>query len=459
MLMSAAFMLSALLQFALSLVVAAILGPGEFGLYALVLSGAVLLQTFAFDWLRLCAARFHHAEADPALSAALWRRTALVATGLVVAGGVIALALPDHRWHYALVPVIALINSVSDLTLALLRAEFATKRFALTLLARALLSMLLVPLAAWLSTTSLLALGALALATLLPALAAIKPRRAAAPATQPPPTMRELLRYSGPIIATNGLYLGFFFALRAGVAAVGGLAAAGQFSLALEFVLKLFSTIGTALDLAFFPLALKAERESGLPSAEAQAAVNLERVIAVLAPMATGLMLVIQGLEPLLVAPAFRGAFAAFVFALSPGIALYALVQYGLHPFAQLRHQTAQLLTAALIASACGLVLGALVLGGSLAPAKVGLVLGCAMLAATAALAWSAGRIACPSPRFAISLVCCLALLGVAVTPFIALGLSLPSLIGAVALGALAYAGGAFALDLAGLRALLRRSA
>ena len=32
------------------------------------------------------------------------------------------------------------------------------------------------------------------------------------------------------------------------------------------------------------------------------------------------------GLEPLLVAPAYRGAFAAFVMALTPGIALYALV-------------------------------------------------------------------------------------------------------------------------------------
>lgn len=457
MLMSATFLLSALLQFALALVVAAILGPNEFGLYALVLSGAVLLQTFAFDWLRLCAARFHHREASSALQAALWRKTGGIGVVMLALAGAAAAFAPDHRWHYAGVPLLALANAVADLTLALLRAEFETRRFALTLSLRALLSIVLVPLAAWMGAASLPALGALGLATLLPALLAlVRHSRSEAPSGTPP-TTAELLRYAGPIVATNGLYLGFFFALRAGVAAFGGLAAAGQFSLALEFVLKLFSTIGTALDLALFPMALRAERESGLAAAETRARANLEVSIAVLAPMAMGLMMVAPGLEPLLVAPAFRGPFAAFVLALSPGIALYAVVQYGLHPFAQLRHQTGQLLKGALVACTVGGLLGASTLAGGLTALKVGLVLALAMLAATGVLAWSAGRSAAPSPRFVLSLVCCLALLGVAVTPFVALGLSLSLLIGAVLLGALAYTGGAFALDLAGVRALLSR--
>lgn len=457
MLMSAAFMLSALLQFALALVVAAILGPGEFGLYALVLSAGVLLQTFALDWLRLCAARFHHAGAAPALRRHLWRLTLLIGLGVVVLGALAAPFMPNHHWHYGLVGGLALINAISDLALALLRAEFQTRRFALMLLMRALLSITLVPLAAHLTGTSLAALMALGAATLLPAPFALARKAEAAAQPEAAPTTRDLLRYAGPIVLTNGLYLGFFFALRAGVAAFGGLAAAGQFSLALEFVLKLFSTIGTALDLAFFPLALKAEREAGAAAADAQASINLERVIAVLAPMAMGLMMVAPGLEPLLVAPAFRGPFAAYVLALSPGIALYALVQYGLHPFAQLRHNTGQLFTAALVAGGLGALLGVLVLAGPLSAPRVGLMLTLAMLGAAASLGWSTGRKALPSARFMVSLVCCLALLGVAVTPFVALGLGLPSLIGAVFLGALAYAGGAFALDLAGLRALVKR--
>ncbi|MCA0407315.1 MAG: hypothetical protein LCH39_14325 [Proteobacteria bacterium] len=457
MLMSAAFMLSALLQFALSLVVAAILGPGEFGLYALVLSGGVLLQTFAFEWLRLCAARFHHKEAGEALARSLWRKTGYIGFAALATSSLLAAAGIPYGRYYALVPILALINAISDMVLALLRAEFETRRFALTLSLRALLSIVLVPLAAWYSAAALPALAALGLATLLPALVALARRHPPQPTSHPAPSTAELLRYAGPIVATNGLYLGFFFALRAGVAAFGGLAAVGQFSLALEFVLKLFSTIGTALDLALFPLALKAEREHGLEAAETRARANLEIGIAVLAPMAMGLMLIAPGLEPLLVAPAYQGPFAAFVLALTPGIALYALVQYGLHPFGQLRHQTGQLLRAALLACITGLGLGVAVLAASIAPAKVGLVLAIAMLAATLSLGLSAGRIALPSARFAASLVCCLALLGVAVTPFVALGLSLPSLIGAVVSGALAYAGGAFALDLAGLKTLLKR--
>ena len=61
--MPAAFLASALIQFVLGLVVAWLLGPAEFGYYALALAGAVLVQTFVFEWLRLAATRFHHVEA------------------------------------------------------------------------------------------------------------------------------------------------------------------------------------------------------------------------------------------------------------------------------------------------------------------------------------------------------------------------------------------------------------
>jgi len=110
MLMSAAFMLSALLQFALSLVVAAILGPGEFGLYALVLSGGVLLQTFAFEWLRLCAARFHHKEAGEALARSLWRKTGYIGFAALATSSLLAAAGIPYGRYYALVPILALIK-------------------------------------------------------------------------------------------------------------------------------------------------------------------------------------------------------------------------------------------------------------------------------------------------------------------------------------------------------------
>ncbi len=456
MLMSAAFIFSALLQFALSLMVAAILGPDEFGLYALVLAAAVLTQTFALEWLRLCAARFHHPGAPPALARRLWRFTLLIGLGLLAAGASVAALLAQHRWHYLLVAALALINAAADLNLAMARAAFETRRFALTLSLRAVLAILLVPWAAHALGTALAALAALGVATLLPALAAL--RRGAPDGVGEAPTTRVLLGYAGPIVLTNAIYQGLFLALRLGVAAFGGLAAAGQFSLALEFVLKLFTTVGTALDIALFPLALRAEREGG-GSASARTGANLALVAAILAPMALGLALVAPGLEPLLVAAAFRGSFAAFVTTLTPGIALYALVQYGLHPFAQLRHRTRDLLAAALLAALLGAGAGLILHKGGLSPERIGAALAMAMAGATAFLARRAGKSALPSRRFLLSLLCCLAALGVSLTPFIALGLTLPRLIGAIPLGVLTYAGSAFLLDLAGLRTLVKQRA
>lgn len=458
MLMSAAFLFSALVQFALALVVAALLGPGEFGLYALVVAGGILLQALLLDGLRLVATRLHHAQEETGLRRRLEGYYRRIGAGLVVAGAIVALLPVERAVAYALVPLVAIINGFADFRLALFRAEFDHKRFVRFMVSRNGVALVATPLAAWATGRAEAAVVAFALSALLATLVEelhLPPARAA---TQAPVPLGQLLGYAGPLVATNACYLGFFFLLRALVAHFGGLAASGQFSLALDFVLKLFSTAGTALDLALFPLALKAEREAGPEAAQAQAGINLERVLAVLAPMALGLALVAPGLEPLLVAPAFRGTFAAQVLCLTPGVALYALAQYGLHPFAQLRHTTPVLAAAAGLALAAGTGL-ALVLGkqGDLAR-MAGLALALAMALAVLRLGLAAGRAGRLPARFLASLAACLALLGVVVMPFAAMGFTPATLLAAIALGALAYTAGAFALDLAGLRAWLKRA-
>lgn len=459
MLMSAAFLFSALVQFALALGVAALLGPGEFGLYALVVAGGILAQSLLLDGLRLVATRFHHAEEPtglrPRLEGLYWR----LGAALVLAGVLVALLPIERALAYALAPLVTLANGFAEFRLALFRAEFDQKRFMRFMVSRNAVALVATPLAAWTTGRAEPAIFAFALASMLATLVEELRLPQASAATQAPIPSGQLFGYAGPLVATNACYLGFFFLLRALVAHFFGLAASGQFSLALDFVLKLFSTAGTALDLALFPLALKAEREAGDAAAQAQAGVNLARVLAVLAPMALGLMLVAPGLEPLLVAPAFRGTFAALVLALTPGVALYAVAQYGLHPFAQLRHTTPALAAAAGLALASGTAL-ALVLGRQGDVARMaGLALTLAMGLAVLRLGWAAGKAARLSARFLASLAACLALLGVAVVPFAAMGFTPFTLACAITLGALAYAAGAFALDLAGLRGWIKRPA
>ncbi len=474
--MSAAFLASALIQFVLGLVVAWILGAAEFGAYALALAAAILIQTLGFEWIRLAATRFHHAGDGDRLARRLGRM--LATTAVLLACLAIGLAMLDlpRRALFALAPLVAIVASFADFRGALLRAEFDQRRYAMFMALRNGLAMAILPVAAGWFGTAEAALGAY-LVAVIGACAAMEVSFAArttaagpgkAPPVSPevsgdPPEWIALLRYSGPIVVTNGLYLGLFFGLRSAVALTGGLAAAGQFSLALDFTLKLFTTIGTALDLVLFQRAVRDQREGGDGAGSRQLTANLELVVSVIVPMAIGLFLVIPGVESLLVASEFRGVFSAFVIGLLPGIALYAVVQYGLHPFFQLQRQTGVLVVAGFSAGLAAMT-GFLVFAGAPAftgvgrglPVAIGLTLVVSMGIAVLVLVFRAGRAAIPAPGFLARLgLATLGLIAV-VSGLKAIGGGLAFDIAAIVLGALAYGGGAWGLDLGGIRALAR---
>ncbi len=467
--MSAAFLVSALIQFALGLAVAWLLGPAEFGAYALALSAAILLQTLVFEWIRLCATRFHHVGGGGQLAGLLLRAFAgisgvmvLLAVPLLVFGGA-------RHWLFCQIPLVAIAAGFADFRAALLRAEFNQRGYALLMLFRNLLAVALLPLAAWRFGSAEAALGAFLLALVLAGAAievVFRRNAGAVPACDEPvaaPGLRALIRYAGPIVATNCLYLGLFFGLRSAVAWTGGLAAAGRFSLALDFTSKLFTTIGTALDLMLFQAAVRETREKGAAAGLVRAGQNAEMVLAVLLPMAVGLAFVMPELEGWLVAPEFRGAFSAFVLALVPGITLYSLVQYALHPFLQLDHRTGRLTLAALAGLCVAGALHALLpMAGVGMVWTVGLTLGLAMVAACSVLMREIGMMSLPSPGFSLRILAALGAMSLAVlgVRFAVQGLpvqqNLLALAGMVLAGGAAYGGFAYALDLAGIRTLIR---
>ncbi len=53
------FVINALMNFVLGLLVAAVLGPREFGLYAIGAALMVFVNAAAIDWLKLAAIRFY----------------------------------------------------------------------------------------------------------------------------------------------------------------------------------------------------------------------------------------------------------------------------------------------------------------------------------------------------------------------------------------------------------------
>ena len=68
------FLVNAVLNFALGLLIALFLGPEAFGLYAIGAALVVLVNTAALDWLKLSAVRFYTAQtraSDPGIRSTL----------------------------------------------------------------------------------------------------------------------------------------------------------------------------------------------------------------------------------------------------------------------------------------------------------------------------------------------------------------------------------------------------
>lgn len=461
--MSAAFVLSALVQFLLGLVVAWLLGPAEFGAYALAVAAGILLQTLAFEWLRLAATRFFHAGA-----AGLRRRLVLA----FLASVAVALLVAAMGWRFLpsgrpVLPAVAVGLAVAagflDLVAAMLRARFREADYARVLLVRNALGITLVPLAAGLGGTAEAAASALFASLVVAAGAAwrleaarFQPEEAGEPASAPP-SLFAMAGYSGPVVVTNLFYLALFFGVRSWAAMTGGLALAGQISLALDFVLKLFTTFGSALDLWLFQRAVQANRDSGPDAGEEQLNRNQEMVLSFLLAMALGLVLVIDGLEVLLVRPDFRGFFAEAVMLLTPGIFLYALIQYAVHPYAQLAQRTIVLPVTALAVVACAGA-GAGVLAwlppgtGGQGIAGIGIALAASMAAGLLLLAARSPGYQAPSPRFLGKLAVAILAMVLPVATIRQWESGVLAALAAIALGAAGFGLAAWLVDLAGLR-------
>ncbi len=461
--MPAAFLISALIQFALGLVVAWLLGPSEFGFYALALAASVLVQTLAFEWLRLAATRFHHAGAGPSFERALLRWFALPAAVLGLVALLLGLLGGERRVLLALVPLMAIVAGFADLRAAMLRAEFESRAYALFLALRNGAALIALPAAAAFSGRAELTLGAFSLSVVV-ACAALEWQRRASPSalgsgTAESPSLSHLARYSTPVVATNLAYLCLFFLIRAGIAWAGGMAAAGQASLALDFVLKLFTTAGTAFDLLFFQLAVRDERQRGEAAGRARITANFGRLLMLIAPMAIGLAFVIARIEPYLVGPEFRGAFAGFVLAAVPGVATYAVIQYGLHPAYQLRQETGNLLIAATVAGSAGsLALGITLATRAPTMAVLAVPILVAMAGAAALLLRGIRQWAVPVAAFWLRLGVALAIMSLTLGVTGRLGDGMAVLALMLTTGMASYCATAWLLNLGEIRALLRGS-
>ena len=467
----ASFLVNSAANFALGLLLAAFLEPGRFGLYAVAVAGAGTLASPALDWLRHAATRFYSETSrrdDPSVRATLDAAVAGLAGGLGLLAALL-LAFGGALIRDPLVTGLALafctMSAMFDYASALARARFLQGAYARLVLWRNGLMLAGMTGAAALTRdpAAVLLAGVVALAVCLAMARRDLADADAAWRLARPELLRRFALYGLPLMAAGGFAMAQAFYNRAAVAAAFGLAEAGRFSLAYDIGVRVVAVTATALDVLLFQLAVRADGRDGRDAAIAQVGRNLTVVLAVLLPTAVGYGLVIRDFEAVFVPAAFRGAFGDITLALLPGLAAWALMQFGLSPAFQIRGRTLPMLLPNALALAAAIVLGA-PLAGAMGPVGHAVAFSAAMLAG---LALTARMVATQAPvpvawRDVAATGLALVAMGVAVLALPLGGPSLGGLVARVAAGGIVYTAAAVALDVAGVRGLakarLRRS-
>lgn len=473
MLIALPFIANSVLSFVVGLLVAKLLGPTEYGKFALAFSIAVVVETLAFEWLRLSALRFYseserrtHPQIRATLNAAFGAVAAALFSGAALAFALRPPLAPSSDLA-ALAGVAAVSSGAFDLAAGLARARFQDRVYAALVVSKNLLALALMGGGAWAFGSAdaamigfiLCAFGSVACvwrALRDPAAARVRPQRAVA---------RLFAAYAAPIVAANLLYQLVPMLNRWQAAETLDYARSGQLALAFEVGVRVIGAVGSSLDVVLFQLAVHSEKTEGLSQARARVGRNIGAVVAIVLPAAVGLWAVSPSFELLLVPESFRGPFAHYFALMLPALIAFAIMNYALYPLFQIERRTLPLAAAALVGLVADLVALALLPAGADASKyaiaqSVSSVAGlAALLVAIAAMARAqpdGGRAFRPRARDLVGAMVGAAAMLAAIWPLRALSPGLLTLSTQIILGALVYGLALWALNVADLRTLVR---
>ncbi|MBN9064450.1 MAG: hypothetical protein BGP06_16710 [Rhizobiales bacterium 65-9] len=455
------FVANSLLNFILGLVLAKFLGPDDFGRYAIAMALAVLVNSVLFDWIRLSAARFYSDKTraeQPRLRGTL---DFLIASMSFATFGLLAAAIlagVDFRAPVRLAcaaTAAGVCMALFDFTSTLARARFLNRSYSLLVIVKNVAAFALMAGGAWLTENPIIVLIGSALsasASLLlargvlrdPGASALRPDWALA---------KRFAAYGLPLMAANMFYQLITFANRAMIVDAYGYAEAGQFALATDMSIRIFATLGSALDIFIFQVAVRADEHKGAEESAAQLSRNMSYIFALSAPLAAGYWLALPMFEALITPQEFRGPFAAYSAILIPAMVCFSLTLYAFNPVFQIQKRTWPVIATALVALGVNYLFARLV-APSLGPhgfawaqlagygAALALIFCASLILSPVRPAW--GDIARVLGATVTMIAC--------VWPLRSLTPSFPGLIMIVALGVAIYGALVWFMNIAGLR-------
>jgi O-antigen/teichoic acid export membrane protein len=303
-----------------------LLTPEEYGRYALVIAGVGLANKLAFDWLRLALLRFLPALPEPrvlfaTIGAAFL--SLLVLSALVGVGAVIVVD-SGVRGLIGMGLGLLWVQALFELELERARSELAPKRYGLMAFTRAALGLALGAVLVAMgfgAAGPLLGLLAAMLVALVPPLLQILPGFRLALCD--PRLMRRIAAYGAPLAVTGAFS---FLIGNADRFLLGWLiddAAVGRYAVVYDLASFSLGLLLMVINLAAYPLAVRALEERGVAAARTQLRANLGALLALGLPGTVGLMVLARPLGELILGAGFRDQTVLLI----PLIALGALLR------------------------------------------------------------------------------------------------------------------------------------
>lgn len=454
--------LPGLINFSALVVYTRLLNPDAYGRYAMVVAGVGLFNAVLFHWLTMGLLRFlpAYAERQSVFLEAVAAGYLLLAACTGVLGIAAFLIVPD-AWRSVVVIGVLLLWAQAwfEINLEMLRCRLAPLRYGLMSTLKALLALAsgaALVLYGWDAQGPLL--GMLVGSTIAALVFSRGVWRGARPTRNARPILREITQYGLPLTATFATAFILSSTDRFLLGWLIGADAAGLYAAGYDLTSYSLGTLMMVVNLAAYPLAVRALERDGTLAAEQQLRRNGQLLFALALPAAAGFSLCATNIAHAVLGGEFQYAAASLI----PWIALSALLAglkaYHLDLAFQLGKNTLGQLWVTLAAALINLLLNLVwiprfgVMGAAYAT----------VVAYTTAslLSWIVGRRSFAIPLFSIEHTKVLAATGtmaLSLWPSLAYAGKL-ALFAQIALGALVYAVTLAALNFAGSRDLIGRA-
>jgi O-antigen/teichoic acid export membrane protein len=305
-----------------------LLAADEYGQYALVIAGVGFANKLVFEWLRLALARFLPAYEDERqlFNATIAAGFLTLVAGASVLGGIALLLASDGPARQLLVAGIALlwVQAAFDLELQRARTKLLPRRYGVLAVGRAALSLTLGVLFVWLGLGAIGLIAGLCLGMLITlAQPLANSWRRASLELCDWALLRRLTLYGAPLAVTAALGFVIAGSDRLLIGWLLGNESVGLYAAGYDLANSSLGVLLMVVNLAAYPLAVRALEKDGADIARRQLTSNLTALLAIGLPASIGLAVLARPIADLLIGQQFRAEAARLI----PLIAVVALLR------------------------------------------------------------------------------------------------------------------------------------